>query len=319
MTRKGLSRDSQIYKEMLESADIEKRRSAARALQLRRGKRDLKVLLPIMIERLNDPDSEVRLYVHQALVAQTGKEDFPHKYEDALDYYRKNKADLFQETDTSPAERMRQVRAEMLNARGIQAMLMGSHITAQKFFADALALDFDNPAYHNNLGLAYFNQKGYKSALGKFKDALALNSSFDAARMNLGRCHFRLAQEDQERDNPHLTRAQEELSRVVKNDKKKRNWAARHEMARVYLQLGEIDKSSEVMISAVRILPNAPELRVTLAIIYYAGEQYYLSWKQLLAIKALGAKPNPDFVKKLKGKVRERGYDNIDLNAFDYE
>ena len=316
------SRDARLLLDMLESPDVEKRRSALQALRLRQSKRDMGEVLPALIRRLDDPDSEVRFYALDAIRQQTGAEDFPDDPEEAWEYFKKHKDEMLQAEEDPPALQMRRAQAEIKNARGVRSMLVGEHRAAQNLFAEALALDFENPAIHNNLGLAYFNQEFYKVAVGKFEDALSLDRAYIPAVMNLGRSYAKLAEVTKgEESDEYLEKAQDKLEEVIRREprRKKTNWAARHALARVYFKKDMSEKAIETMEAAVRIMPNAPELRITLAIIYYGAEMYYGTWKQLVIIKRLGARPNDDFIQKVKEKLKETGKTKyIDLHEMDF-
>ena len=315
-----VTKEARVFIEMLESSDVEKRRAAARSLQLRRTGPDLQEVLPALIRSLGDVDSEVRYYSLIAIKEQTGIDDFPGDVEEAWEYFKKNKKAMFSTTEVPPAERLRQTQAEIKNARGLQHMLMGEHFAAQNYFAEALGLDFDNPSYHNNLGLAYFNQGRLSDALGKFEDAMALDKTHAAAIMNAGRAYEKLGElEEGEKAQALHAKAEQFLRRAIRRDRKKTNWAARHVLARVYFKQNKLDEAIQTMKVAIEISPDRPELRATYAVVFYGAEMYYSAWKQLVVVKKLGARPSPPFVEKVKERLKETGQaESLDLTVLDF-
>ncbi len=82
-------------------------------------------------------------------------------------------------------EERRAAQLRELTRKGERQLAMHEFAAAEDTFREALGLDPNSPALHNNLGVALHGQKRNREAMAEFDEAIQANPSSEAARRNI--------------------------------------------------------------------------------------------------------------------------------------
>lgn len=147
----------------------------------------------------------------------------------------------------SKAARQKARVGEVYLANGTQMLLEGD--TAQAITALTMATKNlpNSPDAWNNLGLAFASQKDWKRAESAWKKALALNSEFSDARMNLGSFFLQ---------NGKVREAEREFRQVLEDVAYPNMFQVRFNLGLVFLKKGNALGAESEFVSAARLDPT---------------------------------------------------------------
>jgi tetratricopeptide (TPR) repeat protein len=157
----------------------------------------------------------------------------------------------------SPVSKTAQVHDHLGRAQA--ALKANDPETAVKEFREVLALDPKNAEAYANLGVIAFFQRDYQNASQYLRDALAIDPSLEKTQALLGICEKRLGKDS--------AQALLEKSFPRLKDKKLRIQVGM-ELAGIYEQQGELERTASLLRSLVDIDPDNVE-------VLYRAQQVY--------------------------------------------
>jgi len=305
----------------LKSGDEDARRAAVQTLMRVSGNERL--VVPPLIEALDDPDAIVQTTAADALRSVLRKPNMPNSRSAWEDLWRREKPKLEKREKLDPQERIKLAKASVKNEEGYLEMKRGRFKRAEELFLEAVAADPTNPGYWNNLGKCNANQGLLPRAIGRYQRALEEDPSFTTAHYNLGEAYLEISRRTA--SNRTLA-ALGEAEAAIKLDRRGKDWASRWLKARVlhhmavteeesakradlYRSAGDaIEEAKKILVRAVRTPEEEAEVRKIAGLIAYGRELYYAAYKELVRVHDLGYEMDSDFATRLEQALRRVAY-----------
>jgi len=84
------------------------------------------------------------------------------------------------------------------------------------------------------------------------------------------------------------------------------NTSAHISLGNLYLRYKLLEKAAHHYLRALEIDDHLKDAHNNLAVVYFHQEKYQLAWEHLQRAEQLGLKPHPDFIKRLKSKLKSK-------------
>jgi tetratricopeptide (TPR) repeat protein len=338
--------DTARFKRVKEKLESDKDNDRAIGAEMAVGikhPRNVKKLIPILIERL-DPKKEknpwASMYAAGALSKLTGQ-DFgsqQRNYQRWHSWWYKEAKQKVPKREEQGKRHLERLRAKRMNEDGEFHLAGGNVVKAMDLFRQAIVLDGTQALYHSNLGLALLKMGDPMTAEQRFDDAIAVDKKFLRAYLNKGTVYADHSEKLRAvagriesaikayatADNHKLEKkAREDLAKALKeiraaedkaldtyrhalaSDTGNQLWAAWAAMGRIYMQRGDFEKAVNPLEKARDLRKNDIGIHRDLALTYYGLDQYYRASKEIRRVEELGGKMDPGFTKKVEQKVQE--------------
>jgi tetratricopeptide (TPR) repeat protein len=159
-------------------------------------------------------------------------------------------------------------KANDLNRAGLKLMEENNSVEARKRFIKALAIEPDNPVILNNLGNLEFKEFQFKKAIEYCQKALVVSdSTYTIAGHNLGKT-YGLIGEDKKSEEVYKFIIKKTKSTFLKG-------ITYYNLADMYLEYGEIDKSYIALSYAKRFLSKYKDFKEELEKLELKLQHYY--------------------------------------------
>ena len=343
---KNPAEDAAFKRAMRDIKSTDQAERATAAANLGKYREHAKEAIPALIVALKDDYTWVPIYAAGSLTSLTEKDFIAENAQFSHERWRKWWYEEAKQKvpSATPADKqsIEKVRAGVANTQGEMLLKGGSVVPAASKFMEAIRLDGHVARYHANLGLAMLAAKDYERALKCFDTAVAMDPKFTDAYLSKGGVYsekagdLRAAAAEHEaamraakaagdapteraerqkrdenlRDAKRLEQlAIDQFEQAIAKDEKGRRWAAHLEIGRIYKRRGDWEQAVGPLEKARELNGHEITIHAELALTYYALDQYFHAWKEILAIEELGGKPDPGFRKKVQDRVRDMGVD----------
>jgi len=200
---------------------------------------------------------------------------------------------------------------------------------AVKNYQQAIRLKPDYLKAHLNLGLTYYRMNQLDQVGEEFNYLLTNQPGYEPAYANLFSIYFEEKKfEEAERicrraidcgvNKPqfyhYLAMALAELGKGPEAERYNhlaleldpQNVSAHISLGNLYLRYNLLEKAANHYLKALEIDNHLKDAHNNLAVVYFHQEKYQLAWEHLQRAEQLGLKPHPDFIKRLKSKLKSK-------------
>lgn len=304
--------------------------------------------VPMLIELLKDEDVWVALAAAGSLTKLTDQNfgNDQRSYERWRKWWYEDVKEKLPDVGPPDRKALERERASLDNKEGLLLLQGGNPVPAADRFMEAIRLDGRQAEYRSNLGLALLVLKDYERAEKCFEDAKAIDDKYTRAYMNKGALYAERARDlraaaaqhelvaraagaaaNPEREKEERRLAQDSLGRAESDEKRaldefehairlekdrekgEQLWHAHAEIGKLFMDRRDFKRAIDPLEQARRIAPREYSVRGLLAKTYYGLDQYYLAWKEIRAVEALGGAMDAGFMAKVREKVVEMGGD----------